>query len=318
MPSPVLATLGSIPSPGGGSIELGPLTFRAYGLMIALGVLAAVWLAGKRFGQRGLNPDHATGLAMWAVPAGLVGARLYHVITDWRSFEGRWGDAFKIWEGGLGILGGVIAGAFAGYAYFRRHNIDVGTGFDIVAPALPLAQAIGRWGNWFNQELFGRPTDLPWALEIDAEHRPAEYLGDETFHPTFLYESIWNLLLVVVLLRLDVLRRLRPWGLFFTYLAGYSVGRLWIEAIRIDTASEIAGLRVNLWVFGLLLIGSVVMVLRLRRRDGDVDTFDDLADATSELDDDTEVEDDTEVDEDAGPDEDAAIDLAADEPAEAE
>lgn len=280
MPSPVLASIAAIPSPGDGSIELGPLTFRAYGFMIALGVLAAVWLVGRRFGQRGLNPDHATGLAMWAVPAGLVGARLYHVITDWRSFEGRWGDAFKIWEGGLGILGGVIAGAVAGYAYMRRHNIDPGLGFDVVAPALPLAQAIGRWGNWFNQELFGRPTDLPWALEIDVEHRPAEYIDSETFHPTFLYESLWNLLLVVALLRLDVLKKLRPWGLFFTYLAGYSIGRLWIEAIRIDTASEIAGLRVNLWVFGLLLIASATLVVRHLRRDtDDVDVFDDLAEA---------------------------------------
>ena len=280
MPSPVLASIAAIPSPGDGSIELGPLTFRAYGFMIALGVLAAVWLVGRRFGQRGLNPDHATGLAMWAVPAGLVGARLYHVITDWRSFEGRWGDAFKIWEGGLGILGGVIAGAVAGYAYMRRHNIDPGLGFDVVAPALPLAQAIGRWGNWFNQELFGRPTDLPWGLEIDVDHRPAEYIDNETFHPTFLYESLWNLLLVVVLLRLDVLKKLRPWGLFFTYLAGYSIGRLWIEAIRIDTASEIAGLRVNLWVFGLLLIASATLVVRHLRRDtDDVDVFDDLAEA---------------------------------------
>ena len=281
----MLAVLAAIPSPGNGSIEIGPLTFRAYGFMIALGVLAAVWLVSRRFGQRGFNPDHATGLAMWAVPAGLVGARLYHVITDWRSFEGRWGDAFKIWEGGLGILGGVIAGAFAGYAYMRRHNIEPGVGFDIVAPALPLAQAIGRWGNWFNQELFGRPTDLPWGLEIDADHRPAEYLDNETFHPTFLYESLWNLLLVVVLLRLDVLKKLNPWGLFFTYLAGYSVGRLWIEAIRIDTASEIAGLRVNLWVFGLLLIASAWMVMRLVRRDtADVDVFDDLADTEAAAD----------------------------------
>ncbi|MEM7287822.1 MAG: prolipoprotein diacylglyceryl transferase [Actinomycetota bacterium] len=276
----MLALLAAIPSPGDGAIEIGPLTFRAYGFMIALGVLAAVWLVGRRFGQRGMSPDHATGLAMWAVPAGLVGARLYHVITDWRSFEGRWGEAFKIWEGGLGILGGVIAGAVAGYAYMKRHGIEPGLGFDVAAPALPLAQAIGRWGNWFNQELFGRPTDLPWALEIDVDHRPAEYIDEETFHPTFLYESLWNILLVVALLRLDAAKRLRPWGLFFTYLAGYSVGRLWIEAIRIDTASEIAGLRVNLWVFGLLLIASATMVARHVRRDTtDVDVFDDLADA---------------------------------------
>ena len=279
----------SIPSPGSGAIELGPLTFRAYGLLIALGVLAAVWLVGKRFQQRDMNPDHATGLAMWSVPAGLVGARLYHVITDWRDFEGRWLDAFKIWEGGLGILGGVIAGAVAGAAYMRRHNIDLATGFDVVAPALPLAQAIGRWGNWFNQELFGRPTDLPWALDIDNEHRPEDYITEDTFHPTFLYESLWNVALVLVLLKLDRMKVLKPWGLFFTYLAGDSIGRLWIEAIRIDTASEIAGLRVNLWVFGLLLIASLFAVGKSIRRepeaddaDADIDTFDDLAEATSD------------------------------------
>ncbi|MGI9623502.1 MAG: prolipoprotein diacylglyceryl transferase [Acidimicrobiales bacterium] len=265
--------LASIPSPSSGSIEIGPLTFRAYGVMIALGVLAAVWLAGKRFAQRGWSSDHATGLAMWAVPAGIIGARIYHVITDWRTFEGRWGEAFKIWEGGLGILGGVIAGSIAGIYYFRKHNVPLGVGFDIVAPSLPLAQAIGRWGNWFNQELYGRPTDLPWGLEIDVDERPAEYINDETFHPTFLYESIWNLVLVGILLKVDSTRRLRPWGLFFLYLAGYSVGRLWIEAIRIDPASEIAGLRVNLWVFGVLLIGSVIAVIRSVRSPSEMESL---------------------------------------------
>lgn len=252
----------SIPSPSSGSIEIGPLTFRAYGLMIALGVLAAVWLASRRFAQRGLNPDHATGLAMWAVPAGLVGARLYHVITDWRDFEGRWGDAFKIWEGGLGILGGVLAGVVAGIAYARKHNIAPTTVLDVVAPALPLAQAIGRWGNWFNQELFGRPTDVPWALEIDVENRPADHVDAETFHPTFLYESLWNVALVVVLLRVERTRRLGAGALFALYLVGYSIGRLWVEAIRIDKASEIAGLRVNLWVFSIVLLASGYAVIR--------------------------------------------------------
>lgn len=267
-----LAVLSSLPSPGSGAIELGPLTFRAYGLMIALGVIAAVWLAAKRFEQAGQNPDHATGLAMWGVPAGLVGARLYHVVTDWRSFEGRWFDAFKIWEGGLGILGGVVAGGVAAVFYMRKHQLPLGATFDILAPAVPLAQAIGRWGNWFNQELFGRPTSLPWGLEIDVEHRPARYITEETFHPTFLYESLWNIALVVVLLKVHQARKLKPFGLFFLYFAGYSLGRLWIEAIRIDTATEVGGLRVNLWVFGLLLIGSVVMVVRSRGRGDDTTT----------------------------------------------
>lgn len=252
----------SIPSPSSSAIEVGPFTFRAYGLMIAFGVLAAVWLVGKRFVQRGYEADHATGLAMWAVPAGLIGARLYHVITDWKSFQGQWIDAFKIWEGGLGILGGVIGGALGAWAYSRRHDIPMGTTADIVAPALPLAQAIGRLGNWFNQELFGKPTDLPWGLEIDPENRPADYVGYDTFHPTFLYEALWNLGLMWLLLRIDKARRLKPWGLFFAYLGGYSIGRLWIEAIRIDKASQVAGLRVNLWVFSVVLLVSLVMVIR--------------------------------------------------------
>ncbi|MFV2039056.1 MAG: prolipoprotein diacylglyceryl transferase, partial [Acidimicrobiales bacterium] len=185
--------LAQIPSPSSGTLELGPLTFRAYGLMIAFGVLAAVWLAGRRFVERGYKMDHASGLAMWVVPAGLVGARLYHVATDWRRFQGQWFDVVKIWEGGLGILGGVIAGLIAGVFYARKHDLPVLVVADIVAPAMPLAQAIGRWGNWFNQELFGRPTDLPWALEIDPENLPADYPGETTFHPTILYEWVWNL-----------------------------------------------------------------------------------------------------------------------------
>ena len=204
--------LASIPSPSSGSFELGPLTLRAYGLMIAFGVIAAVWLFGRRLAARGSNPDHATGLAMWAVPAGLVGARLYHVITDWSSFAGRRLDMFKIWEGGLGILGGVIAGIAAAVLYMRKHDLDVPTTLDLAIPGLPLAQAIGRWGNWFNQELFGKPTDLPWALEIDDAHTPPEYLGaeDVTFHPTFLYESLWNFGVTFLLLRIEKTRRLKP------------------------------------------------------------------------------------------------------------
>ncbi len=265
-----MSGIASIPSPGSGAIELGPLTFRAYGIMIALGVLAAVWLVGRRFVARGYSADHATGLAMWAVPAGVVGARAYHVITDWQKFDGNWGDAFRIWEGGLGILGGVILGTVAGLAYLRRHDIPYSVGFDVVAPALPLAQAIGRWGNWFNQELFGRPTDLPWGLEIDPGNRPAEYADAETFHPTFLYESLWNLVVFAVLIRIDRTRRLAPGHLFALYLALYSIGRLWVEALRIDDASEIAGLRVNLWVFSVVLVASGAIVLRgLRRGGGD-------------------------------------------------
>lgn len=262
--------LASIPSPGSGSFDLGPLTLRAYGLMIALGVIAAVWLLARRLAAAGHNPDHATGMAMWGVPAGLIGARLYHVITDWRSFEGRWLDVFKLWEGGLGILGGVILGAAGGIIYMVRHGLDVRHTLDLAAPSLPLAQAIGRWGNWFNQELFGKPTDLPWALEIDDAHTPVEYLGGEdvTFHPTFLYESLWNIGVVLLLLRIERLRRLAPGHLFVAYLGLYAIGRLWIEALRIDTATEIAGLRVNLWVFSIVLVVCAAVVVKGLGRGG--------------------------------------------------
>ncbi len=258
--------LASLPSPGSSSIELGPLTLRAYGLMIALGVLAAVWLFAKRLGERGFDPDAATGIAMWAVPAGLVGARLYHVITDWRSFEGRWEDAVKIWEGGLGIPGGIALGAAVGIWQARRRGIDLPTVVDLAAPALPLAQAIGRWGNWFNQELYGKPSDLPWALEIDPENRVAAYRDDTTFHPTFLYESLWNFALVGFLLWLDRRRVLRPGALFAVYTGGYALGRLWIEAIRIDTASQLGGVRVNIWVMSALLSVSLAYLVWAARR----------------------------------------------------
>ncbi len=253
--------LASLPSPSSSSIELGPLTLRAYGLMIALGVLAAVWLFAKRLAERGFDPDAATGIAMWAVPAGLVGARLYHVITDWRSFEGRWEDAFKIWQGGLGIPGGIALGAAVGIWQARRRGIDLPTVVDLAAPSLPLAQAIGRWGNWFNQELYGKPSDLPWALEIDPEHRVAAYRDDTTFHPTFLYESLWNFALVGFLLWLDRRRVLRPGALFAVYTGGYALGRLWIEAIRIDTASQLGGVRVNIWVMSALLSLSLAFLV---------------------------------------------------------
>ncbi len=272
----------AIPSPSSGSIDIGPLTFRAYGLMIAFGVLAAVWLAGKRFAERGYHPDHASGLAMWAVPAGLVGARLYHVVTDYQKFQGQWIDVFKIWEGGLGILGGIIAGVIAGAAYARKHDLPTDMVAGVVAPALPLAQAIGRWGNWFNQELYGSPTDLPWGLRIDPENRPGELPDVETFQPTFLYESLWNFALVLVLLRVDRTKRLKPWGLFAGYLAGYSTGRLWIESVRIDHANQILGLRVNLWVFSAVLILSMFVVFKSLRTTEEIAALKDVDDSESE------------------------------------
>ena len=262
----------SIPSPGSNSLDIGSLELRAYGLMIALGVLAAAWLFHRRFTQRGPSPELASSTTGWAVIAGLVGSRIYHVITDWKTYQGNWGESWQIWEGGLGIPGAVIAAAAVMWVYARQKGIPLSDIADSVAPALPLGQAIGRWGNWFNQELYGRPTDLPWALEIDIEHRPShrpEYVDNETFHPTFLYECIWNLALVGALLWVGKRFTLKPGRLFGLYVLGYSLGRLWIEFIRVDIASELAGVRVNIWVMLALVIGSVAYLLYGRGGDGD-------------------------------------------------
>ncbi len=264
--------LASIPSPPSSSIELGPLDLRAYGLMIALGVVAAAWLAQKRWEARGGNPDDVATVAMWAVPAGLIGSRIYHVLTDWRFDEG-WAEPFKIWEGGLGIPGGVAAGVLTALWVIRRNGWDRAGLLDSMIVTVPLAQAIGRWGNWFNQELFGGPSDLPWAVEIDAEHAAAAGHPDvETFHPTFLYESLWNLGLVAFLIWVDRTRRVRPGGMLAVYVIGYLVARIWLETVRIDPASEIAGVRVNIWmsVIGIAVAG-VWLVLRGLRRDGSDD-----------------------------------------------
>ena len=270
--------IASIPSPSRNAIELGPLSLRAYGVMIALGVVAAVWLSRRRWAARGGDPDQISRIVLWAVPAGVVGSRLYHVITDWKRFQSDgWLEALAIWKGGLGIPGGMAAGILAGLWMIRRQRMDRGNAIAAVVPALPLAQAIGRLGNWFNQELFGSPTDLPWGLEIDASHRPAQYLDAETFHPTFLYEALWNLLLCGLLLGLDRRRRAvptlctdpgrlsRPGSLLAVYACGYGLGRLWIEAVRIDHASLIWGVRVNIWMSLALIAGSALYLVVTRR-----------------------------------------------------
>lgn len=248
--------LASIPSPGFDSI--GP--FRIYGLMIALGVLAAVWVSQKRWADRGGDPDDISAIAIVAVPAGLVGARLYHVITDWRRFEDDWLEVFNVRAGGLGIPGGAALGILAALWVMRRRGMDAPSLFDAMMPTLPLAQAIGRLGNWFNQELFGRPTDLPWALEIDVEHRPAGYESVETFHPTFLYESLWNLALFGILVVVTNRRLLRPGYVLGAYVLGYSLGRLWIELLRIDPATELFDVRVNVWVSLVGIVGGAIVV----------------------------------------------------------
>jgi len=263
--------LASLPSPSQGSISLGGFELRAYGLMIACGVIVAVWCSQRRWTARGGSADDISTVAFWAVPAGLIGARLYHVATDWRRFDGNWGDAVKVWEGGLGIPGGLAAGVIAGVLVARSRGLSMSGVLDAIIPTLPIAQAIGRWGNWFNQELFGRPTDLPWGLEIDAAHRPVEHIEAATFHPTFLYEGLWNLALAWFLMRVDARRVLRPGRLVGLWVAGYGLGRLWVEALRLDEASLIAGVRVNIWMSLIAItVGGVVAVTGRRAADANM------------------------------------------------
>jgi prolipoprotein diacylglyceryl transferase len=245
----MVALLASIPSPSSGALTIGPLSIHAYGLMIALGVITAVWLLGRRLEASGEGTrEDASSIAVWAVIAGVIGSRLYHVVTDWDNFKHDLGRIPQLWRGGLGIPGGILFGALAAVWAFRRRGIPPAVGLSAAAPALPLAQAIGRWGNWWNQELFGKATTLPWGLRIDTDHLPAGYAPGTTFHPTFLYESLWNFALCIALLRIDRRFRLRPGRLFAMYVVGYAVGRFWIEGLRIDPAHTFGGLRLNQWV----------------------------------------------------------------------
>ena len=258
--------LASLPSPPDSSLHLGPLEVRAYGLAIAVGVVAAVAIAQRRWRAAGGDPSDIAGLATWAVPAGIVGARAWHVLTDWQKFQGRWLDVFAIWEGGLGIPGGLLLGVAVGVVVARRRGLPVPLLLDAVAPAIPVAQAIGRLGNWFNQELFGGPTDLPWGLRIEPDQRPARFADDSTFHPTFLYEALWNVALAGVLVLVGRRLRLRDGQLFALYVAGYAVGRLWVEALRVDPASRLLGLRVNIWTsLAALAIAAAVFIVRQRK-----------------------------------------------------
>ncbi len=251
----------SIPSPSSTGLDIGPLSFNYYGLCIGLGVVAAVVMAQKRWTRRGGHPDDIPEIAKWAVPAGVIGARIYHVITDWRPIE----DWLKIWEGGLGIPGGLIGGIGVGYLVARRRlkgsDNDLPNLIDAAIPGIPVAQAIGRLGNWFNQEIFGGPSDLPWAVEIDEAHRPAEFINEPTFHPAFLYEATWNLLLAGFLIWIDRRGVLKRGMILPLYVAGYGIGRFLVESVRIDAATEILGIRVNHWVSGIAIAASVLALI---------------------------------------------------------
>ena len=259
--------IGSIPSPPSNGIHIGPLELHAYGLMIALGVILGARWADRRWQTRSGTPGVVSSLAVWAVPAGVIGARLYHVVTDYELYTHNPLKAFAIWDGGLGIPGGIAAGVGMGLLRARRRGLAMGDLLDVVAPALPLAQAIGRWGNWFNQELYGRPSTLPWAVKIDLAHRPAGLEHFTTFQPTFLYESMWNLAIVGLVLLIE--RRhshLFRGQLFAVYIAGYAAGRFVVERMRIDYAHTIAGLRINEWTSILAFTGAIAFILTNTRR----------------------------------------------------
>ncbi|GGZ54632.1 prolipoprotein diacylglyceryl transferase 1 [Streptomyces inusitatus] len=260
--------LAYIPSPSSGAIQLGPLPLRGYALCIIIGVFVAVWYGNKRWIARGGKAGTVADIAVWAVPFGLIGGRLYHVITDYQLYfsEGQdWVDAFKIWEGGLGIWGAISFGAVGAWIGCRRRGIPLPAWADALAPAIAFAQAIGRWGNWFNQELYGRPTDLPWALEIsEGPNREAGL-----YHPTFLYESLWCVGVALLVIWADRRFRMGHGRAFALYVAGYCAGRGWIEYMRVDEAHEILGLRLNVWTSIVVFVLAVVyIVVSARLRPG--------------------------------------------------
>lgn len=254
--------LAYIPSPSSGVIYLGPIPLRGYAFCIIIGVFVAVWLGGRRWVARGGRVGTVADIAVWAVPFGLVGGRLYHVITDYELYftDGRdWVDAFKIWEGGLGIWGAIAMGALGAWIGCRRRGIPLPAWADAVAPGIAFAQAIGRWGNWFNQELYGKKTDLPWALKIDADPAIGRVAG--TYHPTFLYESLWCVGVALLVIWADRRFKLGHGRAFALYVAAYTVGRFWWEALRVDTAHHVLGMRLNQWTAIVVFLAAVVYLV---------------------------------------------------------
>jgi prolipoprotein diacylglyceryl transferase len=260
----------SIPSPAQGVWHVGPVPLRAYALCIIAGVVVAIWLGERRWVARGGRPGTVSDMAVWAVPFGLVGARLYHVASSPEPYFGDGGDpveALYVWQGGLGIWGAIAFGALGAYIACRRAGVRFPAMADAVAPGIVLAQAIGRWGNWFNQELFGKPLDAPWGLEIDPANRPPGYGEYATFHPTFLYESLWCVGVALAVLWADRRFRLGHGRSFALYVTLYTAGRAWIELLRIDDANELGPFRVNVWTSLVLFVAGLaylIVVGRLR------------------------------------------------------
>ena len=240
--------IGSIPSPSSNGISLGPLFIHYYGLCYVVGITAAILCTRRLWARSGGDPDLVSTVATWGVPAGIVGGRLYHDVTSWNTVPHNWWGWLAVWQGGMGIWGGIVGGLLGGMIPLRRRGISLTAFMDAVAPGLLVAQAIGRVGNYFNQELFGGPTSLPWGLQISVSHRPARYLADATFQPTFLYELIFDLLLAAALVALGRKRAIKPPGLFALYVTGYSAFRIFEELLRVDASHHILGERVNFWV----------------------------------------------------------------------
>ena len=262
-----LSPLAYIPSPSSNGFNVGPLFFHAYGIAYVFAVAAAIVISRWRWRRAGGDPDLVYEVAMWGFPAGLVGGRIYFDITTPSQVPSHWWGVFAIWEGGLGIWGGIAGGAAIGVWILHRRlkRADIPRFMDAAAPSLLVAQAIGRIGNYFNQELFGKPSTLPWALKIDTLHRPPGYQQYATFQPTFLYEMIWDLSLAGFLIWLGYRRRIRPPGLFALYVAGYSGFRIFEETLRIDYSNHILGLRLNFWVASLLCLAGLLWFAAIQR-----------------------------------------------------
>ncbi|HEY4614279.1 MAG TPA: prolipoprotein diacylglyceryl transferase [Citricoccus sp.] len=273
--SAVLVT-GAIPAPDWSGFDLGPVSIRAYALCIIAGMVAALWLGSRRWQARGGPEGRILDVSVWAIVFGLVGARLYHVFSSPDAYFGPGFDGtgdltriWRVWEGGLGIWGAVALGAVGAWIACRRYGLRLSAYADVVAPGVLLGQAIGRLGNYFNQELFGGPTTLPWGLQVDADHPnwPAGTLDGTLFHPTFLYEMVWNLAGVALLLLIDRRLRLRRGMMTWAYVAWYTAGRTWIETLRIDDAEMITlfGVtqRLNVWTSLLLFVVAVAFLIGL-------------------------------------------------------
>jgi prolipoprotein diacylglyceryl transferase len=255
-----------IPSPPTSGFHIGPAFIHVYGLMYVVGITLAILITQRRWKAVGGDPGLVGDVALWAVPAGIVGGRIYFDLTTPQYIPHHWYGVFAVWDGGLGIWGGIALATVVGAWRVRRHGASVTLFMDAVAPALLVAQAAGRIGNYFNKELFGGPTTLPWGLEIPVAYRPAGYAGFGTFHPTFLYELIFNLALAAFLVWLGHHRSIKPPGLFALYVTGYSAFRIFEEALRVDPSEHFLGLRLNMYVATILTIAGIVWFWRSQRR----------------------------------------------------